>query len=218
MLNPKESIDFAAAGGGNLLGGCAGAFSSSTRLFLLAGLEGIRGGPLGLGGILGVKSRSTGLGGIFGAKSRSTTGGCRIGTVGADLTLTRGTFAALASLAFSSSSRLVGGRGGSSVLPKAGGSFLCVSTDEVLVTEDPAWLNDIPDTVELNDTVDSFDPLRTSCVDAFRGGKAGDGCEALRPGSGGGSLRAGRGGVFTVFCGWSLSTGGGGRSCLTLIG
>ena len=65
--------------------------------------------------------------------------------------------------------------------------------------------------MELNDSVDSFDPLLTICVDAFRGGRAGDGCEAFRPGNGGGAFRAGRGGVFVVGVGLSRSTGGGGR-------
>jgi hypothetical protein len=65
--------------------------------------------------------------------------------------------------------------------------------------------------VELNDIVDSFDPLLTICVDNFRGGRAGEGAEAFRPGSGGGAFRAGRGGVFAFpFVGLSLSTGGGG--------
>lgn len=118
------SIDLVAAGGGNLFGGCAGGTSSSATSFVLTGLDGILGGPLGLGGILG-------------GRSRSTTGGCRRGTVGADFTVTRGAFAAFA---LSSNSRLVGGRGGSFASPKAGGNFLCDSTeeaDEALVTEEP---------------------------------------------------------------------------------
>jgi hypothetical protein len=145
---------------------------------------------------------------------RSTTGGSL--TLGANLAVTRGV---LFAFAFSSNSRFVGGRGGSVVSCKGGGSFLD-STDEALVVEDPVWLKDIPETVELNDIVDSFDPLLTNCVDAFRGGRAGDGAEAFRPGSGGGAFRAGRGGVFAVpFVGLSLSTGGGGRRCpLTPIG
>lgn len=118
---PIDNMDFVAFGGGNLLGGCGGASSSSTKLLLLVGLEGIRGGPLGLGG-------------IFGATSRSITGGCRRGTVGADLIVTRGN---LVAFAFSSNSRLEGGRGGSLASPNAGGSFLCESTEEALVIEDP---------------------------------------------------------------------------------
>lgn len=112
-----------------------------------------------------------GLGGILGGTSRSTTGACRRGTVGADLVITKGVFVAFA---FSSNSRRVGGRGGSFASPKAGGNFLCDSTDEALVTEEAVWPNDIPDIVELNDKVDSFDPRRTNCVDVFRGGRAGE--------------------------------------------
>lgn len=119
--NPIVSIDFVAAGGGNLLGGCVGGTSSSVTSFVLTDLSGILGGPLGLGGILG-------------GRSRSTTGGSRRGTVGADFTVTRGIFVAFA---LSSNSRLVGGRGGSFASPRAGGSFLCDSTDEALVTEEP---------------------------------------------------------------------------------
>ena len=209
---------FREAGGGSLLGGCAGAtssvglrvgnagFASSAKLFLLAGLDGILGGPLGLGG-------------IFGARSRWTTGGSLVIT-GSDFAVMRGALAAVA-LAFSSNSRRVGGRGGSFVSCRGGGSFLADSTDDALVVEDPVWLKDIPETVELNDSVDSFDPLLTICVDAFRGGSIGDGCEALRPGNGGGAFRAGRGGVFAlcVGLGLSLSTGGGGsRLPFTPIG
>ena len=72
-------------------------------------------------------------------------------------------------------------------------------------------LNDIPDTVELYDIVDSLDPLLTICVELFRAGKAGEGCVSFRVGNGGGPRRAGRGGVLALFAGWSRSTPGGGR-------
>jgi hypothetical protein len=107
----------------------------------------------------------------LGAASRSTIGGCRIGNVGVDLVVTRGTFVVLA---LSSNSRLEGGRGGSLASPNAGGSFLCESTDEALVVVDP-WLRDIPDIVELIDCSEELDPRRTSCVEVFRGGRAGVG-------------------------------------------
>jgi hypothetical protein len=122
----------AAAGGGSLLGGCAGAISSvglrvgsaglasCAKLFLLEGRDGILGGPLGLGC-------------IFGAKLRSMTGGSLVIT-GSDFAVMRG---ALLALAFSSNSRRVGGRGGSLASCKGGGSFLCDSTEDALVVEDP---------------------------------------------------------------------------------
>jgi hypothetical protein len=111
---------------------------------VLTGLDGIFGGPVGLGGILGIKSRST-------------TGGARRGTVGADLVVRRGAFAACAA----SRSRLVGGKGGSFASPSAGGSFLCtpVSTEPQLVAEDSP---DCPENVELSDIIDSSEPRRTN--------------------------------------------------------
>lgn len=95
-----------------------------SSICLFAGLSGIFGGPLGRGGILG-------------PASRSAIGGCRIGRTGADFVETRGALAALATAAFSSTSLLVGGRGGSLASPNAGGSFLCESTDDTLDIEDP---------------------------------------------------------------------------------
>lgn len=84
------------------------------------------------------------------------------------------------------------------------------------------------DIAELYDIVDSFDPRLTNCVELFRGGRAGEGCESLRVGSGGGPRRAGRGGVLALLVfedwdgdrgwdwDWSRSTGGGGRSAVPL--
>lgn len=52
-------------------------------------------------------------------------------------------------------------------------------------------------------------------MEVLRGGKAGDGCDALRVGNGGGAFRDGRGGDLLPFDvdgrGLSRSTGGGGR-------
>jgi hypothetical protein len=89
----------------------------------------------------------------------------------------------------------------------------------VLVTEDPVrvCVKDNPDIEEL---IEEFDVFRVSCVEvfswdeAFRPGKGGG---ASRPGRGGGALRAGRGGVFALFCGKSLSTGGGGKTFFTNV-
>lgn len=77
--------------GGSLLGGCFEGSGSSATLFV--GLNG-----------------SDGLGGILGAESRPTAGGARNGTAGADFVEIRGTFVARP---LSSSSRRVGGNGGS---------------------------------------------------------------------------------------------------------
>lgn len=201
LLNPMLRIEgLFDAGGGKRLGGCVGGFSSS--LLLLIGLEGIRGAPFGRGGILGGASCSA-------DGSRST--------FGADLTLISGIlacceFVACSVFACSSSARLVGGRGGSLAWSNGGGSFRCVSTDDVLVTEDAVCPSDIPEIVELNDTVEAFEPLRVSCVEVFRGGRFGDACVEFLVGSGGGALRAGSGGVFTgLGRRLSRSTGGGGN-------
>ena len=101
LLKPIVSTDRVTAAGGSLLGGLAGGVSSSTRLFLLVCLEGIFGGPLGLGGILGGRSSSTtggplGLGGFSGGRSCSTTGGSLIGTMGPDLIVRKGVLIAFA--------------------------------------------------------------------------------------------------------------------------
>lgn len=98
---------------------------------LFCGLDGTLGGPVGLAGIRG---------GIFGGKSLSITGGSRSGTTGADLAVISGTFAAFCDAAISSRSLLVGGRGGRTASPKAGGSLLPGSLskiDEALVPEEP---------------------------------------------------------------------------------
>ena len=149
-------------------------------MFALIDLEGIFGGPLGRAGRLG-------LVGSLGMKSLSTTGGSRC-TIGADLTFTKGIFAGCAALAASSRSRLVGGRGGNFAYSNGGGIFLPSPIDDALVAEEPCP-NDMPDMVEL---IDEFDARFTSCVDPLLGGRAGEGCVALRPGSGGGALRTGR--------------------------
>jgi len=75
--------------------------------------------------------------------------------------------------------------------------------------------------VELCEIVEELEPRRTicvpgtSCVEDFLGGRAGDGCDALRVGRGGGPFRDGRGGDFEAegagVWTWSRSTGGGGR-------
>lgn len=78
----------------------------------------------------------------------------------------------------------------------------------------------MPDIEELCEMVEALEPRRpfdvtgTSCVEDLRGGRAGDGWEDLRVGRGGGAFRASIDGDFEelVGRGWSLSTGGGGRS------
>ena len=75
----------------------------------------------------------------------------------------------------------------------------CVSIVPALVVELPVFVVDRIDRFEL-DNVEAFDSLLVS----FRGGKLG--CDALRPGSGGGAFLAGM--VFAMI---SRSTGGGGR-------
>lgn len=69
--------------------------------------------------------------------SGSTLGGCRKGITGADFVDIRGALAARAAAAFSSRSLLVGGKGGSLASPNAGGNFLCESTEDTLVIDDP---------------------------------------------------------------------------------
>lgn len=126
----------------------------------------------------------------------------------------KGIFASLIAFAVSSRSRRVGGSGGRLACSSVGGNFLCVSIDDVLVTDD-AWPKDTPEIVELNDTVEELDPRLTICVEPLRGGRAGDGCVVFRVGNGGGAFRAGNGGVLPPLelegRGLSLSTGGGGR-------
>lgn len=106
--------------------------------------------------------------------------------------------------------RFGGGRIGSFVGSNGGGSFLSLSTEEVLVLDDAVrdWVRDIADTVE---PMDELDACRASCVDPFLGGSAGDVSNVVRPGSIGGSLRAEFGGAAGAERGLSLSIGGGGR-------
>jgi hypothetical protein len=70
----------------------------------------------------------------------------------------------------------------------------------------------MPEIVEL---IEEFEALRTGCGGLFRGGRAGDGCDAFRLGRGGGTLRVGSGEVFAFPAlegrGLSLSMGGGGN-------
>ncbi len=171
-------------------------------MVLFLGLAGIGGGAssdcpvLGRGGILG-------LGGILGGASLST-GGCPLNCscpLGADFVVVRtGIWFALLTISLSPLSLFEGGKGGNFASPKAGGNFLSDPTLETLVI-DPFCPNDIPDIVELNEELDA---LRTTwvsgvnCVDVLRGGRFGDGCDALREGRGGGPLRAGKGGVPLV--------------------
>lgn len=109
LSNPMERIDRGAAGGGNLLGDWADGASS-------AGLDGSLGGSVGgkaSRGLEGSAGEPLGLGGVFGARAGDRD------TFGADFTVINGTFgvfvalACPSSFAFSSRSRLVGGRGGS---------------------------------------------------------------------------------------------------------
>jgi hypothetical protein len=90
-----------------------------------------------------------------------------MGTAGADLTDTSGilTLAGGWSSALSPRPRIVGGgsifgggRIGSLDWSNVGGSFLCGSTEELLVMEDPvrAWFKDSADTVELIDELDAL--------------------------------------------------------------
>jgi hypothetical protein len=112
---------------------------------------------------------------------------------------------------------LGGGRTGSLDGSKAGGSFLWLSTEEVLVLEDGARdvFKDMPETLEL---IDELDVFRTNCAEPFRGGRAGEVSDAPRVGRGGGNLRPGFGDGFGGR-GLSLSTGGGGSTgFLTPIG
>jgi hypothetical protein len=123
-----------------------------------------------------------------------------------------GSLAAGEGFVSSSRSRREGGKTGSVAWSKEGGSFLCVSNDEALVVEEAVWPSDFPETVELKERVEEFEPRRVSCVEVLRGGRVGVGCDACRAGRGGGALRAGSGGVFAaVRCVLSRSTGGGGR-------
>lgn len=192
LLNPIAKMLL--AGGGSVLFVWIG--------LSVPGLAGILGGcsSLVLEGSLGASSpvgledcvdAPLGLGGIFGARSRSTGGGSRRCTFGVDLAVTSGSFPGFV---VSSRSLLEGGRGGSFASPKAGGSLLCESTDEAVVL----CPNDMPDIVELNDIVESFEPRRVNCVDVLRGGRAGEGCDAFREGSAGGPLQAGRPGDFAL--------------------
>jgi hypothetical protein len=169
LLKPMLKADREADGGGSLLGGCAGAVSSARVLVLRGGCGGGRSSSSVKSFLLGLEG-IRGLGGIFGTRSRSTIGGAL--RLDIDLAVERG---GLLPLAFSSNSRRVGGNGGSFARSRGGGNFLCDSTDEELVDEDAVCPRDSPETVELNDVVESFDPLLAHCVDAFRGGRAGDG-------------------------------------------
>lgn len=90
----------------------------------------------------------------------------------------------------------------------------CVSMDVVEL-----WPSDIPDIVELIDCIDELEPRLTSCVEPFRGGRAGEGCSDPFLSGSGGTLRAGSRGVLAFGGGGlSRSTGGGGRIFLTPVG
>ena len=138
------------------------------------------------------------------------------GTAGAESTDTKGIlpFTSLgggSSFPLSSRPRRFGeGRTGNLAASKAGGSFLWLSTEEVLVLEDGARdvFKDIPETLEL---IEELDVFRPNCAEPFRGGRAGEVSEAVRVGKGGGTMRAGFG-DDRAGRGLSLSNGGGGST------
>jgi len=124
-LKPIErTLRVAAAGGGNLLAGAMCCDSSTAP-----GLDGTRGGGIGLEGRLG-------LAGTLGTISRSTTGGSRI-PLGVDFVVIKGALLALAAFSASSRSRLFGGNGGNFACSNGGGIFLPSPIDDPLVAEEP---------------------------------------------------------------------------------
>lgn len=205
-----------------LLGGWGGGASA----VVLEGLGGFGGGTssvdfVGLGGCGGGASSSRLLGNLGGwlsfCREGNLGGPLARGTAGAEFTDTSGTLILLglgggSSIPLSSRPRKFGGgRIGIFAGSKGGGSFLCVSTEEVLVLEDPArdWFKDMPDTLEL---IDELDPFRASPLEALPGAREGDVSVVARLGRGGGNLRARFGGGDIGGRGLSLSIGGGGST------
>ena len=123
-----------------------------------------------------------------------------LGTTGADLVDTRAVFAcaAASSFALASSSRRVGGNGGSLAWSSVGGNFRAgwPSPEAKLVADDMCF-SERADAVDMYDISESLDPLLPDeyCVDGRRGGSSGETCWVeFREGSGGTSVRLGSGG------------------------
>ena len=219
-----------AAGGGGcivlLAAGLLGRLGGGVSPAALDGLGGCGGGTssvalLGLGGCGGGASSSSRLVGSLGGPSSFALDGnlggpFAVGKTGVEFTETSGILPLesrfpISGFGLSWPRRFGGGKSGSFAASKTGGSFLCVSTDEVLVLEDAVrdWVSDTPDTVEL---IDEFDPFRVNGLNPLRGGRAGDVSDAARPGRGGGNLRAGFGDGGAAKRGLPLSIRGGGRT------
>ena len=219
-----------AAGGGRIILEAAplyGRLGGGVSPPVLEGLGGCGGGKssvdlLGLGGCGGGASSSSRLVGNLGGSSSFCLDGnlgrpFAKGKTGAELTEMSGilplvSLFPISVFAFSSRPRTFGGgKTGSFDGSKAGGSFLCASTEQVLVLEDAVrdWVNDAPDRVEL---IDEFDPFLVNGLKPLRGGRAGDVSDAARPGRAGGNLRPGFGDGGAARRGLSLAIRGGGRT------
>jgi hypothetical protein len=183
-----------AGGGGRRRAGRGGAGSSTgASAGGLAGLDGSLGGNEGLGGSA---MRRGGRGGVALADSFSAS-----------------------SFAFASSSRLVGGSGGSLACSRGGGNLRGVGPwGTPLDVADLVWLRERLDTVDSRETSEAFEFRRTErvCAEGRREGSFGGvGCGEFRAGRGGGASRPGEGAggctpVSPPFSGSPVRRGSGG--------